>query len=192
MFSTTPSGFSHASFSKGTLLILSFNTVLMGIFKSYRHYDLALFPHIIPGNQFLRLFTSNLGIVFHHFKPQAFSSSAQLFLGSLLLYNFRILERQWGTSKFASVLFVATAMTTSLDILALTLLRTYVSRLAHGPIGTILTLAWMYISEIPVLYHIKLAGVQVSDHFFFILMTFVVISNPLTLFSFHVCLESSH
>jgi hypothetical protein len=67
MFSSTPSGFSHASFSKGTLLILSFNTVLMGIFKSHRHYDLALFPHIIPGNQFLRLFTSNLGIGFHHF-----------------------------------------------------------------------------------------------------------------------------
>ncbi|KAJ3339874.1 hypothetical protein HDU91_000930 [Kappamyces sp. JEL0680] len=46
MFSSTPPGFSHASLSKGVILLLGINTTLVGIFKNQHLFDLALYPHI--------------------------------------------------------------------------------------------------------------------------------------------------
>ena len=95
-----------------------------------------------------------------------FCTSSELFLGILLLYNFRILERHFGTVKFASLSLLSVVLGSFFNVILLAFARKYVSRLASGPFGLVMSLSVFYSLEIPTSYHIKIFGFKVSDHIF--------------------------
>lgn len=97
-----------------------------------------------------------------------------MFLGALLLYNFRILERHWGTWKFSSISFLCATLGTFLNVLYLAIAKNSVSRLSLGPVSLIFSLAVFYASEVPPSYHIQALGLQLSDHLFFYFLAFQV------------------
>ena len=96
-----------------------------------------------------------------------------------MLYNFRVLERQWGTKKFASFSILSSLLSSLLNVLLLSSSRKYLTRFASGPIGLVSSLYVLYLIEIPTRYTIKLIGIKASDHAFLsiILLQFSLLSG---------------
>ena len=102
---------------------------------------------------------------------KAFSTTSEAFLGLILLYNYRVLERQWGTMKFSSYLVLSVAISTVLNILSLVALKsTGIDSLSPGLHGAILALTYQYYLEIPSSYSIKVLGMKITDHAFCLIL----------------------
>jgi hypothetical protein len=56
------SGYANATFSKAISLFVGINSVIAGILDTKQNYDLALFPHIFPQQQFWRFGTCHFCI----------------------------------------------------------------------------------------------------------------------------------
>jgi hypothetical protein len=102
-----------------------------------------------------------------------------MLFGGLLLYHFRILERQWGSRSYLSCILVTTAWSHVLNMVAL-----YVNKVVSlqgldsvpvGPYGSLFALLCVYYCQIPVLYQFKVLGWTLSDHFFLQLLAFQVL-----------------
>ena len=92
----TTSGFSHAPVSR-FLILLSVSTSILTSVLDLKHYlPIRPTPHLWPWVQFSRLLTFQL----------AYTSSTELLFSTALLYQFRVLERLWGSRKYASFVFV--------------------------------------------------------------------------------------
>ena len=63
MFASTPTGLSHASLSKGLMIVLGINSLFMKTFSTKSKYDLQLSR---THTQFWRLVTSNFGKYLPH------------------------------------------------------------------------------------------------------------------------------
>nr|KAJ3413564.1 hypothetical protein HK105_002043 [Polyrhizophydium stewartii] len=103
----------------------------------------------------------------------AFTSSAEILFGTLLIYQFRILERHWGTSKFAAFFAVSSAAGTVVDVALLVALRSMgIVRVAPGPYAFIAAAVLVYGAQVPDTYHFKVLGVKFGDKTFVYALAF--------------------
>ncbi|KAI8898861.1 hypothetical protein BC833DRAFT_588132 [Globomyces pollinis-pini] len=160
MITSGPGGFAHTPTTKALIMITGINSVLVGLMKTKSTYDLVLYPHLVSNHQFWRLFTS-------HF---VYSSSSDLALASLLLYQFKTLERHWGTYKFTSLLFISSTLSIMLNLIAMSFGIT--KRISSGPIGFIFTLLYYFVNDIPHSYQMKILGITFPDNVFLYILSF--------------------
>ncbi|PSN61035.1 hypothetical protein BS50DRAFT_445196, partial [Corynespora cassiicola Philippines] len=146
------SGFTNAPVSQ----FLVFSTVigaLLAALTDTRYYlHIQVVPHIWNYGQFWRFLTWQL----------CFTNSTEVLFAVLSLYNLRVIERLWGSRKFASFLLSTLPFTTLLPPLILTLVLrplTFgrINHLPAGPTSLIFALLANYYAAIPYTYRYKLA-----------------------------------
>uniref|UniRef100_A0A3Q3K1H9 UBA domain-containing protein n=1 Tax=Monopterus albus TaxID=43700 RepID=A0A3Q3K1H9_MONAL len=108
MFTTTGSrGFYKAPLSKGLLLVLNGLAVLLSLLPQYQELFVYNIQAVIQQNQVWRLLCGRLVCL----------DVKDSFCSSLLIYNFRIFERRFGTRKFASFLLGTWCLSVLVDLL---------------------------------------------------------------------------
>lgn len=108
MFTTTGSrGLYKAPLSKGLLLVLNGLTVMLTLLPQYQHLFVYNLQAVSQQHQLWRLLCGR--IVCLDIKDS--------FCSSLLIYNFRIFERRFGTRKFASFLLATWFLSALVDFL---------------------------------------------------------------------------
>lgn len=157
-----PAGFYNAPLSKG-LIGLTVGTTLVGSLVGTRNqgssvlgYD-DLFTASWNWGQMWRLFTG----------PFTLTSMGELIFCSLLLYLFRLFERQWGTHKFS--VFVLHSTLTSF-VLQLSSKLLFNTSLLSGPYGLIFSCFVQYVLDIPATNSFRLLGVGFSEKVFVYLL----------------------
>ncbi|KNC81918.1 hypothetical protein SARC_05769, partial [Sphaeroforma arctica JP610] len=110
-------------------------------------------------------------------------NSAELIMGSSLLYNCRILERLWGSRKFGFFVGFVLVTNTALQLLYLGVYGRNVSPgeaavLASGPYGITFANIIQYYLDIPAMKHVKVMGFLVTDK----LLTYLIAIQLLVAF----------
>merc|ERR1712216_80150 len=114
-----------------------------------------------------------------------FATPGELLFGSILIYYFRLLERQMGIAKFASYAVLSFLISTLLQIAVLVAFPATVKNFASGPYGYIFSSMALVYLRIPRLHHLSLFGIPITDKFFaYLLAAQMAFSNaPSTLCS---------
>lgn len=92
----TTSGFSHAPVTRFVILLSISTSILTSVLDLKHYLAIRPTPHLWPYVQFSRILTFQT----------AYTSSVELLFSTALLYQLRVLERLWGSRKYASFLFV--------------------------------------------------------------------------------------
>jgi membrane associated rhomboid family serine protease len=145
------SGFANTPITKSLILSLISTSLVASIADLKHLLPIRPTPHLYPYLQFWRLFTWQI----------SYTSSTDLLFATLLLYQFRVLERLWGSRKFASFLCVSAIWT---GLLAPALLSTVVrlvswgrwNYLPGGMTGVIFATLAVWGEEVPRLYRYKI------------------------------------
>ncbi|KAI8381126.1 uncharacterized protein BYT42DRAFT_565351 [Radiomyces spectabilis] len=150
-------GFYNVPVTKFLLLFVGGCSILSAILNLKPAFHLQLSPHITVHHQFWRLLTSHC----------AFANSGDVFFGSLLLYVMRVIERLYGSSKYAAFVFLAVVLSTLLEIGALvSLARLGLRSFPGGPFALIFVMVYQYHRVIPVTYRFRVFGVTFNDKCF--------------------------
>ncbi|XP_035029043.1 ubiquitin-associated domain-containing protein 2 [Hippoglossus stenolepis] len=154
MFTTTGSrGLYMAPLSKGLLLVLNGLTVMLTLLPHYQELFAYNIQAVVQQHQVWRLLCGRLVCV----------DLKDSFCSSLLIYNFRIFERRFGTRKFASFLFgtwCLSALTDFLLVQAFQFLFDYeVEELSTGLLAPVFSLFVPFYLSIP-----KMPVTQVLGH----------------------------
>jgi len=157
-----PSGLYNAPIVK----VLLFGSVGSSLFvHALKH--LTMPSSISLTSQMVRLVTHNL----------FFTGVGDAVTSVILLYSFRIFERQMGSAKFA-VFTLTTWMTYALLFLIWLVLQPQRSAPISGPYGLIFALLVQYYFEIPASHHFRVLGIRTSDKLLiYILSIQLLLSN---------------
>ncbi|CCH41978.1 UBA domain-containing protein [Wickerhamomyces ciferrii] len=171
MSSSLPTGFKDLPVSKG----LAISTIIIPLVASlsnmkylfYYAYD----PFLIQYKQFWRLFTFQI----------AFLNESEVLLGIVLLYQFRSLERLFGSHKFISIIIVLYGYIIFITSIIATLnfytgLK-WINFMSSGPTGIILGIFFHFKEFIPIMYKFEIYGIGnnkliLNDHAFIHLIIF--------------------
>jgi hypothetical protein len=93
----------------------------------------------------------------------AFTSSTELLFGCMMLYQFRMFERLFGTRKYAAFIVSTFALTSALKLLT-------GLPVSQGPYTLIFAQLALYYAKIPQSYSIKVLLLQISDKGFMYLL----------------------
>ncbi|KAL1918049.1 uncharacterized protein VTP21DRAFT_3315 [Calcarisporiella thermophila] len=169
MISAGPTGFYNASVTKGILLGVGGCSLLASILNLKPMFHLQLIPHLTRDHQFWRLVTSHV----------AFTNSGELFFGMLIIYHLRVIERQFGSVKYAAFVFVSVAMATILEVGALMIWGSLNGKyIPAGPYGFIYAALYQYYKLIPETYRFRLFGVPLTDKIYlYVLASQLLISH---------------
>ncbi|CDS13354.1 hypothetical protein LRAMOSA05532 [Lichtheimia ramosa] len=152
-----PSGFYNVPVTKFLMLFIGSCSLLASILNYKQIFHLQLSPHITIHHQFWRLVTSHC----------AFTNSGELFFGLLLLYSMRVIERQFGSPKYAAFMFVTLLIATFLEIGALVSgARLGFRKIPGGPYAIIFSALYQYHRMIPVTYRFRIFGITFNDKIF--------------------------
>ncbi|RHZ81376.1 hypothetical protein Glove_120g224 [Diversispora epigaea] len=169
-------GFENAPITRGLLLCISGCSLVTYLLDRRSLVHLQLIPNLISQHEFWRLITSQ----------SIFTSSGEFFLGSLVLYRLRVIERQFGSSKYAAFFFVTSALSTIFEIGALTIGNKYgLTYIPAGPYGFIFSAIYQFYEIIPPIYYYKLLGINISNKFsmYFFLLPFLAYRFPYSIVS---------
>ncbi|KIL70342.1 hypothetical protein M378DRAFT_156458 [Amanita muscaria Koide BX008] len=147
--------FEHALVTKGLMIGSAVSSILVGIFDIKHYFHLQLVPHISRHHQYWRLFL-------HHV---AFSNSTDLFLAEVLLFNVGVLvERQFGSVKYASFAVITILLGTMFEFVSLILFHRYgLNHIAMGPSVLIFSLLYQYSRIVPAAYNFRIFGIPLSN-----------------------------
>lgn len=148
--------------TKGLLILVGCNTAISQV-MGYSHLYFLSSSHIFKQNQFWRLFTSQL----------IYSNSTQLILGSIMLYNLRIVERHLGSIKYSSLYFACTCFSVAFQIVMMNIFK--IDKVEPGPLAFVHFLLCYYSARIPSLYETKLNGLIIRDNFWLWIVALQVI-----------------
>jgi len=154
MLHSGPSGFQNAPISKGLLVLTGFFSIGASVMRLHNQLDFADLNSIIYSYQPWRLITSHL----------FFSSPGELLFGLILIYFFRLFERQMGSAKFGGYLTVIFTLSTMVQIASYVLIPS--ARFTSGPYAFIFACFILYYSEIPSTYRFRIAGISATDKLF--------------------------
>lgn len=106
-----------------------------------------------------------------------FSTTAELTFGLILLYYFRLFERQWGSRKYAWFCSLVVLLSVSLEVAALFF---GVSSVPSGPYSLVFSHFVPFVLDIPESSSLPLFGWKLHDKMFVYIMGFqlLVISYP--------------
>ncbi|KAJ7248455.1 hypothetical protein C8J57DRAFT_1437959 [Mycena rebaudengoi] len=150
--------FEHAPVSKGLMIAFAMSSILVGVFDVKHYFHLQLVPHISRYYQYWRLGA-------HHL---AFSSSSDLFIAEILLYNIAVqIERQFGSLKFASFAVISTLLSTLLEFVSLILFhRAGLNYLPSGPSALLFSIIYQYSRIVPSAYSFRIFGLPLTNKSF--------------------------
>ncbi|CEP14827.1 hypothetical protein [Parasitella parasitica] len=157
MQETGPAGFYNVPVTKFLVLSVGVCSILAAIMNLKPYFDLQLVPHMTVHHQFWRLLTSQI----------AFGSSGDVFFGLLLLYNLRVIERQYGSSKYTAFLFISIVVSTLLELGALVAgAQVGFKSIPGGPYALIFSALYQYYRIIPVTYRFRVFGLVINNKLF--------------------------
>ncbi|KIX97463.1 uncharacterized protein Z520_06915 [Fonsecaea multimorphosa CBS 102226] len=147
----TTSGFSHTPVARLLILTSVGLSILVSTLSIQYLLPIRPHPHLWPYLQFSRLLTYQA----------AHTTSTELLFSAVLLYQFRVLERIWGSRKFASfvaVVFWCNVLVAPLLLLLLKLVTLgWYNYLPSGSTGLVFALLSAWADEVPRLYRYKIA-----------------------------------
>jgi len=161
MLRSATSGFKHAPISKGLMWITAGLSLLVS-FTNIRHYVSLnnLSPDITQKFQLWRFIT-------HHF---FFSSPGEMLFGLILIYYFRLFERQMGSAKFGAFAVLSFALTSLLELSFLVFRPS--SPFLSGPYAFIFSNFVLFYFSVPASTRFKFCGINLSDKIFTYLLGF--------------------
>jgi len=154
MLNSGPSGFHNAPITKSILLLTGLASVGASVLKIHSLLEFPNLSDVISHYQVWRLFTSHL----------FFTSPGEVLFGFLLIYYFRLFERQMGSSKFGGYTAVVVSMSTLLQIAAYVIFPT--AKFTPGPYSWIFACFVLFWTEIPATYRFRLVGISATDKLF--------------------------
>nr|CAG8460756.1 4902_t:CDS:2 [Entrophospora candida] len=148
-YSGAKTGFRNAPITKALLLCVSGCSLAAYLLDRKSLFQLQLNPQITTNHELWRLLTSNI----------ALTTSGEFFFGSIAIYQLRIIEQQFGSSKYAAFFFISTALSTIFEVGALFFGRSYgLTHIPPGPYGFIFAALYQYMKMIPSVHKYKLLG----------------------------------
>jgi len=158
MFPSSPSGLYKAPATKFLLVATGITSFVASTFNIYLYLNLTRNGLFLL--QLWRLLT-------HHF---LFKNSGELIFGLVIIYYFRVFERQMGTRMFISTIITMLLISTSLEIAVLSAdLMKLSFEGAYSYIFGFLVLFWF---EIPASYRFSILGISSNDKLFLYLFAF--------------------
>ncbi|CAB4493650.1 hypothetical protein RhiirA5_357372 [Rhizophagus irregularis] len=155
--STAPgsqSGFHNAPVTKSLLLCIGGCSLVAYLLDSRSLFHLQLMPNLTANHEFWRLITSH----------SVLTTSGEFFFGSIIIYHLRIIERQFGSSKYAAFFFVSSALSTILEVGTLAICRQFhLKFIPAGPYGFIFAALYQYYRMIPYTYQYRVFGINISN-----------------------------
>ncbi|KIW14093.1 hypothetical protein PV08_06874 [Exophiala spinifera] len=146
----TTSGFTHAPVSRFLILCSVGASILTSILDIKHLLAIKPSPHLWPYLQLSRALTFQL----------SYTSSTELLFSTALLYHFRVLERVWGSRKYASFVAVAFALNVlvlpGLTVLLKTASFGVYNYLPAGPVAVVFAALSAWADEVPRLYRYKI------------------------------------
>ncbi|KNZ76449.1 UBA domain-containing protein 14, partial [Termitomyces sp. J132] len=144
------------------MMTYGLTSILVGLFDVKHYFHLQLVPHLSRHHQYWRL-------VLHHL---AFSSSSDLFIAQLLLFNAGIqVERQFGSIKYASFVVVSSILVTILELASLIVFhRAGLNHIAMGPAAVVFSIMYQYSRIVPATYKYRIFGVPLNNKSFLYLL----------------------
>lgn len=156
-----PSGFQNAPVTKALVIVSAALSIVLSS-RLPDHPCTLSYESLFIRGEWLRLPLSSL----------SFSSTPDLIVGCLLVYFFRLIERQMGAGKYVVLLLFSSLVSTVLQVALLFALpalnpdddTTFMSPLASGPFGFIYALFVLYYADVPPTARFVLASrVHLSD-----------------------------
>lgn len=139
----TTSGFTSAPATRGVLVLLVSTSIGASVLSVKHYLPVKPVPHLWPYLQIWRIATFQL----------AYSTSSELLFAAAIIYQLRVLERIWGSRKFASFL-VATyglciAGTVALGLVLKVLSAGWWGYIPSGMTAVVVALVAVWRREIP-------------------------------------------
>ncbi|OCK84938.1 hypothetical protein K432DRAFT_439655 [Lepidopterella palustris CBS 459.81] len=152
------SGFTNAPVSRFLVFWVVAGALLASLTDTRYYIHIEVVPHLWVYGQFWRLLTWQI----------CYTNSTEVLFAAMAFYHLRVIERLWGTRKFASFLLSTLPYTTLLPplLLALILRPLTFNRLNHlpaGPTPLIFALLVQYHAAIPHIYKYKIAAFAPSS-----------------------------
>lgn len=146
----TTSGFAHTPISRFLILCSVASSIAVSILDIKYLVPIKITPHLWPYLQFYR-FASFQG---------AYTSSTELLFSTALLYQFRILERLWGSRKYASFIVVCFTLNALIIPILCLILKFFTFGTYNYVPGGLIAVAFatlsVWIDEVPRLYRYKI------------------------------------
>ncbi|KAK3115175.1 hypothetical protein LTR53_005724 [Teratosphaeriaceae sp. CCFEE 6253] len=141
------SGFKHAPVSKALVVGVVLSALLATLTDTKYSLWLEVRPHLLDYRQFWRLVTW----------PLCYTNSTEVLFAAMTFYQLRVIERLWGSRKFASFILSTLPYTTLLPpILLATVIRPLsfgrINYLPAGPTSLVFALMAQYHAAIPYIY----------------------------------------
>ncbi|RGB23841.1 hypothetical protein C1646_633384, partial [Rhizophagus diaphanus] len=146
--------FHNAPVTKSLLLCIGGCSLVAYLLDSRSLFHLQLIPNLTTNHEFWRLITSH----------SVLTTSGEFFFGSIIIYHLRIIERQFGSSKYAAFFFVSSALSTILEVGTLAIGRQFhLKFIPAGPYGFIFAALYQYYRMIPYTYQYRVFGINISN-----------------------------
>ncbi|KAG9243803.1 hypothetical protein BJ878DRAFT_509084 [Calycina marina] len=152
------SGFTDAPVSRSLVYFLIGSSILVSITDLKHYFYIQIVPHIWTYHQVWRVLIYQL----------CYINSTEVLFAAMMLYNMRVIERLWGSRKYASFILLTLTLTTILPPLLLALfirplsLNT-INYLPAGPTPLIFALLAQYHATIPQIYKYRIAASSSSS-----------------------------
>ncbi|PBP16141.1 hypothetical protein BUE80_DR013188 [Diplocarpon rosae] len=146
-------GFANAPVSRSLVYALVGASILASITDTKHYFYIQVDPHLWRYHQLWRIFTYQL----------CYTNSTEVLFAAMTVYNMRVIERLWGSRKYASFTFLSFLLTTFLPPMLLALflrplsLNTF-NYLPAGPTPLIFSLLAQYHAVIPHVYKYRIAA----------------------------------
>jgi hypothetical protein len=159
MIFTSAAGFRNAPFSKLFLLYLASSAVIVSVLQWKKFFVLTSYS-LLKQKQYWRIFSHSL----------VFLSESELLFGLVLAYLFRSFERQWGTSRYATVVLCSWLLTSLMDAVSVLF---FTNEVSSGPYGVVFALTLFFVQDIPQSLRIRVGqSTAISEKFFVYLFAF--------------------
>ncbi|KAF2400946.1 hypothetical protein EJ06DRAFT_509928 [Trichodelitschia bisporula] len=144
------SGFNSAPVSKVLVFWVVASSIVASITDTKYYFYIQIVPHLWGWGQYWRLLAWQT----------CYTNSTEVLFAATTFYNLRIIERLWGSRKFASFLLLALPYTLLLPPLLLSLLRPltlgHANYLPAGPTALLFALLAQYHAAIPASYQYRI------------------------------------
>ncbi|KAI9046743.1 hypothetical protein LZ554_009481 [Drepanopeziza brunnea f. sp. 'monogermtubi'] len=147
------SGFANAPVSRSLTFLLIGFSILASVTDTKHYFYIQVDPHLWRYHQIWRIFTYQL----------CYTNSTEVLFSAMTMYHMRVVERLWGSRKYASFIALSFLFTTVLAPLLLALFLRPISLntfnyLPAGPTPTIFSLLAQYHAVIPYVYKYRIAA----------------------------------
>ncbi|KAI8086980.1 uncharacterized protein B0P05DRAFT_585203 [Gilbertella persicaria] len=148
-----PSGFRYAPMTKFLVPIVGASSALAAVFSLKPAMSLEM-AHLTEHKQLWRLFT-------YHW---AFSSIGTSVIGTWLIYRLKIVERRYGSAKYAALVFVTFVASTLIQTSVLFIGSPFgLKSIESGPYAILFSILYQFHKIVPATYQTSILGIQVTD-----------------------------